>query len=65
MTEINRKLNRIQRSLDAIESGRYAEFSASYCADYLSWCFRYHKEYRERILPMVDLLTKYFESQRI
>jgi hypothetical protein len=56
------KLNRIQRSLDAIEAGRFAEFSASYCADYLSWCYRYKKEHRQRALQMVKQLTMIFES---
>lgn len=58
---IEKKLDRIQRSIDALESGRYTEFSASYCADYLSWCYRFRRDYRQRVLKMVNQLTEVFE----
>ena len=31
-------------------------------ADYLSWCYRYRKENRNRVLKMVRQLTLIFES---
>lgn len=50
---VEKKLERIQRSLDNMELGRYFELDISYCCDYLAWCAKYKKVNENVWLPMV------------
>ncbi len=63
MTGVERKLARVQRSMDAMECGRFAELNASYCADYISWCYRYNKADRKVLSRMADQMTAIFSMQ--
>lgn len=43
MSGIEKRLDRISRSLFAIENGGYSEFTLHECADYISWIAKYRK----------------------
>lgn len=59
---VEKKLERIQRSLDNIELGRYAEFNISYCCDYLAWCAKYKKVNENVWVPMVEQATRILKN---
>ena len=55
---VEKKLERIQCSLDNMEFGRYYELNISYCCDYLAWCAKYKKVNENVWLPMVLQATR-------
>lgn len=62
LTGVQFKIQRIQRSLDAMEVGRYAEFDIHYICDYLSWLAKFNKVPREVWVPLVEQATRILES---
>ncbi len=55
---IMKKLQRIERSLDAIESGRYSELTLSQCCDYIAWVAKFKKVPRKTWLPLCERATQ-------
>ena len=61
---VEKKIDRIRQSLDAIERGRYHEFTLSECADYIAWLAKYKKAPREVWAPLCDQVTRLFNTRR-
>ena len=40
---VTRKVDRIKRSLDALERGRFSEFTIYQCFDYIAWLAKVKK----------------------
>lgn len=56
------RVRRVQRSLDALESGRYSEFDIHQCCDYISWLQRWNKVPRSVWEPMCEQATRILEN---
>lgn len=59
---VEARIDRIIRSLDAIEIGRYHEFSMQECADYIAWVAAFHKAPRSTWEPIAERITELFKS---
>lgn len=55
------KLKRVERSLEAIECGRYSEFSIFECCDYIAWVAKWKKYPEEIWLPLCEKVTELLE----
>lgn len=58
------RLQRIQRSLDAIETGQYSEFTISQCCDYIGWLAKWNKVTKEVWEPLCEQATRILDSMR-
>lgn len=56
------KLQRISRSLDAIENGKSHEFTLAQCCDYISWVAKWNKVPRSEWEPLCEKATKLLQS---
>jgi len=63
MNGVERKLARIEESLDRIELGKYADLSLSYCADYITWCAEFRKVPKSVWGPICERITRIFEER--
>jgi len=57
-SSITKKLQRIERSLDAIESGRHSEFTLFQCCDYIGWVVQFHKVPEKTWAPLCERVTR-------
>ena len=64
MVQIPNKVKRVERSLDAIECGRYSELTLQQCCDYIAWIARWKKVPREVWAPLCEKATKILEENR-
>lgn len=62
MSTVEKRLERVSRSIDFMERGMRGEFSASQCADYIAWVARFHKVSQNVWEPLCERLTELFES---
>lgn len=60
--DVPSRTRRIQRSLDALESGKYAEFDIHQCCDYIFWLQKWNKAPREIWEPMCEQATRILEN---
>lgn len=59
---IDKKINRIRRSLDAIECGRYSELTYGYCCDYIAWLAKFKKVPESVWSPLCDQAVRIADS---
>ena len=60
---VAKKVQRIKRSLDAIEGGRYSELDIHQCCDYISWLAKFKKVPEETWRPLCEQATQILENQ--
>ena len=60
---IERKLRRVERALDAMETGRWPELTITQCTDYIAWLARFQKVPHEVWKPLCDRATEILENQ--
>lgn len=60
---IQKKIKRIERSLDRIERGSWSEFSIEDCADYIGWLAKFNKVPESVWSPLCDRIIQIFEDQ--
>ncbi len=60
---VAKKVQRIKRSLDAIELGRYSELDIHQCCDYISWLAKFKKVPEETWHPLCEQATQILENQ--
>lgn len=56
------KVKRVQRALDRLELGQYAEFTISQCCDYIAWLARFKKVPESVWGPMCEQATRILEE---
>lgn len=59
---IDNKLQRVQKSLDAIENGRHSELTLSQCCDFIAWAAKWKKYDKVVWLPMCEQATRLLEE---
>lgn len=59
---VSTRVKRVQRSLDAIENGRYSEFTIDQCCDYISWLAKWKKVPASVWEPMCEQATRILET---
>lgn len=59
---VSTRVERVQRSLDAIENGRPSEFTISQCCDYIAWLAKWKKVPRSIWEPMCEQATRILEN---
>lgn len=62
MSGVEKKIKRVERSIDFMERGMRGELSASQCADYIAWVAKFHKVPKNVWEPLCERLTELFES---
>ena len=55
------KVERVQRSLDALEIGKYAEFDIHQCCNYIGWLARWKKVPEDVWKPMCEQAIRILE----
>lgn len=63
--QIPNKLKRVERSLDAIECGRYSEFNIYECCEYIGWIAKWKKVPNDIWVPLCEKATKILEERRV
>ncbi|MBO6267122.1 MAG: hypothetical protein J6M06_02695 [Synergistaceae bacterium] len=61
-TGIEKKIERVQRSLDRIELGVYSEFDIYRCCDYIVWLMQFKKAPEEVIQPLYDQAMRILDA---
>ena len=56
------KVQRVKRSLDAIERGSYSAFDIYRCCDYISWLAKFKKVPKETWLPLCEQATRILDA---
>lgn len=62
---VDRKIARIQKSLDAIEAGRFSDLTIEYCCNYIAWIARYNKVPRKTWEPLCKQATNILDMLRV
>ena len=60
---VAKKVQRIKRSLDAIEVGRYSELDIHQCCDCISWLAKFKKVPEETWRPLCEQATQILENR--
>ena len=55
---VARKLNRIERCLNAMEQGKYSDLDIHACCDYIAWVAKYKKAPRSVWEPLCEKATE-------
>lgn len=58
------RLKRVERSLDALECGRYSEFTLEQCCDYIAWIAKWKKVPNDVWVPLCEKATRILEGSR-
>lgn len=56
-------VDRIKRSLDKIENGRYSELSIQQCVDKIDWLARWKKVPEDVWVPLCDQATRILDAE--
>ena len=60
--QILNKLKRIEKSLDAIESGKFSEFDIYQCCEYIGWLAKWKKVPKSVWEPLCNRATEIMNS---
>lgn len=58
------KVQRLEDTLSRIEGGRPSSLDLAWCADTVSWLWKWRKISREKMENFADRITKQFEMER-
>ena len=62
---VAKKVQRIKRSLDALERGSFSEFTIYQCCDYIAWLAKFKKVPEKTWRPLCEQATALLESGRL